>query len=61
MGGEVVADGGRTEWNGTTVGFCCPDCLPKWDALSDEETTEKLASAGHDHADTRPHGEHDHS
>ena len=34
-----------TEWNGKTVGFCCPMCEGKWDALSDEEKAQKLASA----------------
>lgn len=62
MGGEVTADGGRTEWNGSTIGFCCPECQPKWEALSDEEKGEKLAA---DHADTdahdHDHGGHEHS
>ncbi|MBI1249408.1 hypothetical protein GC197_16405 [bacterium] len=63
MGGEVTADGGKTEWNGKTIGFCCSDCAPKWEALSDEQKTEKLAAAdeaGADHGD-HSHGEHDHS
>lgn len=25
------------------VGFCCPGCIPKWNALSDEEKAAKLA------------------
>ena len=27
-----------------TVGFCCPGCIEKWDALTDAEKTEKLAA-----------------
>ncbi|QDT66644.1 HMG-box domain-containing protein [Calycomorphotria hydatis] len=45
MGGEVTANGGRVEWKGKTVGFCCPGCIPKWNALSDEEKEKKLAEA----------------
>jgi len=33
------------EWNGNTVGFCCADCIPAWNELSDEEKTAQLASA----------------
>ncbi|NRA96078.1 MAG: hypothetical protein HRU14_07700 [Planctomycetes bacterium] len=29
--------------DGKKVGFCCPGCLPKWNALSDEEKAAKLA------------------
>ena len=33
------------EWNGKTVGFCCPPCVPKWNALSEVEKAKKLAAA----------------
>jgi hypothetical protein len=33
------------EWNGKTVGFCCAECIPKWNELSEEEKGEKLAAA----------------
>lgn len=61
MGGDVTEDGGRAEWNGKTIGFCCPDCEPKWEALSDEEKAEKLAAADGGHADSHDHSDHDHS
>ncbi len=32
-------------YNGQLVAFCCPMCLPQWDALSDEERDAKLAEA----------------
>ena len=45
MGGDVTSKGGTAEWNGKTIGFCCPGCAPKWEALSDEQKAEKLAAA----------------
>ena len=33
------------EWNGKTIGLCCPMCKGTWDALSEEEKAQKLASA----------------
>ncbi|MDP6543182.1 MAG: hypothetical protein QGH60_04270 [Phycisphaerae bacterium] len=36
---ELVRD-----FSGKKVGFCCAGCLPKWDALSDEDKTAKLAA-----------------
>jgi len=32
------------EFEGQKVGFCCPPCGPKWDALSDDEKKTKLAA-----------------
>lgn len=32
-------------WNNKTVGFCCPPCIPKWNALSEEQKTAKLAAS----------------
>lgn len=29
---------------GTTVAFCCDDCKVKWETLSDDEKSKKLAS-----------------
>lgn len=54
MGGDVTAAGGTIDWNGKTVGFCCPQCIDKWKALSDEEKAEALAHAGEEDS------EHDH-
>lgn len=45
MGKPVKDGGGITEFNGKTVGFCCPGCIDKFDALTDEEKTAKLAAA----------------
>jgi len=54
MGHEVTEDGGRAEFQGKTVGFCCPGCIEKWEAFSDEEKTAKLANPTGNHSD---HGE----
>ncbi len=35
MGNPVEEDGGSTEWNGQTIGFCCDGCGDKFDALDD--------------------------
>ena len=53
--GEDVNKELTTTWNGKTIGFCCAECLPEWDKLSDDEKTDKLASAGKE-----AHGDHDH-
>jgi hypothetical protein len=63
MGGAVTADGGTVEWKNQTIGFCCPDCVEQFEALSDEEKTAALAKAesGHDdheHADGEDHDDH---
>ena len=64
MGGDVDPEV-TTEWNGETVGFCCAQCIPEWNELTDEQKAEKLAAAqagevenhmDHDH----DHGDHDH-
>ena len=37
-------DGGSAPWaDGKKVGFCCPGCSDKWNALTDDEKTAKLA------------------
>ena len=51
MGGKVTEDGGRVDWNGQTVGFCCPECIPEWNELTDEEKATKLAGADNSNAD----------
>jgi len=44
MGGKAK-ESVTVEWNGKTVGFCCADCIPGWEELSDEEKATKLAEA----------------
>lgn len=61
MGGEVTAKGGSTEWNDKTIGFCCPGCEPKWEALSDEEKAQHLAAADEASHDSHDHAAHEHS
>ena len=67
MGHEVADDGGRVEYDGKTVGFCCPKCIPKWNALSDEDKVAQLESPpsddhehgdGHDESDKESHEGH---
>ena len=72
MGHEVTDDGGRTEYKGGTVGFCCPGCIDAFNELEDAAKDEALATKGtgvtedadgHDHGeDGHDHGEdgHDH-
>lgn len=43
-GGDVDATQ-TADHNGKTVGFCCGGCVGKWNKLSDEEKSEKLASS----------------
>lgn len=59
MGGKI--DGATsTEWDGKTVGFCCPPCVDEWNTMSDEEKAEALAGGeSSDHGD-HDHGDHDH-
>lgn len=45
MGEAVTDDGGRVEWEGKTVGFCCEGCIEGWNKLSDEQKKTKLAGA----------------
>jgi len=62
MGGEITPEGGTVEWNNKLVGFCCPQCIDEWNALSDEEKTEALAHAGQEHSghehDAHSHEDH---
>ena len=43
--GEDIDATMTVAYKGETVGFCCGNCMDKWDELSDEEKAEKLASA----------------
>lgn len=66
MGGKVTDEGGTVEWNGKQIGFCCPGCDEKWQALADDEKSEKLAAAQAKTEDDAGHeghenGDHDHS
>lgn len=48
MGNDVDPSAKTVMWNGKKIGFCCDDCLPKWNELSDEEKAAKLADPGHE-------------
>lgn len=62
MGHEVTDDGGRVDFDGQTVGFCCPGCIDQWNALSAEEKAASLASPpAHDDEPAGDHGGHDHA
>ena len=52
MGGAITEDGGTVEWKNQTIGFCCPDCIGQFEALSDEEKTAALAKADGPHDDS---------
>lgn len=59
MGKPVKDHGGRADWNDQTIGFCCPKCIDKWEALSDEEKTSHLTDAGNaDHNGHEDHADH---
>jgi hypothetical protein len=45
MGGKAKSDV-TTDFNGQTVGFCCPECIPEWEKLTAEEQQAKLTAAG---------------
>ncbi len=62
MGSAVTADGGRYDWNGKTVGFCCPECIDACAEMSNMEKTEALADADDSSADNgdHDHGKHEH-
>ncbi len=57
MGGEVTDDGGSVDWDGKTVGFCCPGCVDDWNDLSDDDKSAKLASASSDPGDPEVQGD----
>lgn len=37
MGNPVEAEGGSAEFNGHTIGFCCPKCAGTWEAESEQD------------------------
>ena len=49
MGGDAKATV-TTTWKGKTIGFCCKPCIPKWNALSEEQKAKKLAASMADDA-----------
>lgn len=61
MMGEEIDPEVTVQWQGKTVAFCCAECIPDWNALSDEEKQAKLDAAsgedhtGHDHGDNESH------
>ena len=66
MGHEVTDDGGRTDYKGGTVGFCCPGCIDSFNELDDAAKDNALATKGagvSEDADGHEHGEdgHDHA
>lgn len=60
MGGEVTADGGRVEWNGKTIGFCCPGCIEEFEAMTDDEKEAALEKAAEEHEGHDDHGHDSH-
>ena len=62
MGSPVTDDGGRYDWNGKNVGFCCPECIDAFAEMSDEEKATAIADADADDAaaDNPDHQSHDH-
>ncbi len=57
MGGEVTDDGGRTDWKGKTIGFCCPGCIDEWNELSEDDKEAKLTKHNSEEAGEHHHGE----
>lgn len=46
MGNPVEAEGGTVSFKGQTVGFCCPKCVAKFEALDDAGKIAALAKNG---------------
>jgi len=47
IGGEpITADGGTASFKGQTIGFCCPKCAPKFNALDDAGKLAALEKNG---------------
>jgi len=44
-GGAVKEDGGKLVWNTTTISFCCPDCIDKFEKMTAKEKATKLHKA----------------
>jgi hypothetical protein len=46
VSGEAVSGTTTTvSYQGKGVGFCCPSCVSKWNALTDAQKSEKIAAA----------------
>lgn len=58
--GNPVDPAVTVQWNDQTVGFCCADCIPAWNKLSDQEKQAKLDAAGKYEASKQQHSEHKH-
>ena len=58
--GSPVASDVTTERGGKTIGFCCADCIPTWDELSEEQKQAKLDAAMQPNAESDGHGGHQH-
>lgn len=59
---DVAKEDITVEWNGKTVGFCCRDCIPEWNSLTEEEKTAKFAAAMEKRVEDLPHDvKHEHS
>lgn len=41
--GNAIDEKLAVEYGDGKVGFCCAKCIPKWEALSDEEKQAQLA------------------
>lgn len=41
---EPVADGVTTDYEGVTIGFCCPGCIDGWKAMSDDDKDAFIAA-----------------
>jgi hypothetical protein len=47
IGGEpIAADGGTATFKGQTIGFCCPKCAPKFNAMDDAAKLAALEKNG---------------
>ena len=42
----LEADGGTTEFQGHTIGFCCQNCVGKFEAMTDADKAAALAKNG---------------
>lgn len=47
-GKPVKADAGTASWKGKTIGFCCPNCVAPWNAMSAKDKDAFVAGqTGH--------------
>ncbi|HZL98785.1 MAG TPA: hypothetical protein VFD43_00910 [Planctomycetota bacterium] len=46
MGNPIEANGGSVSFKGHAIGFCCPKCVPKFEALDDAGKVAALAKNG---------------